>query len=87
MDDEIDISSHYPIKIDLNVVHCIYVGGQDMMTVARYHSIQADPNKPLWARSAPPVHQLNTKHSASSWIEIRHQDAYEAQMMALLGLD
>ncbi len=56
-------------------------------TVAEYNAVQCQCYlRPLWARTAPPVEELTT--APANWgIRIFDQDAYNAQMRKLLGLD
>ena len=55
-------------------------------TVAEYDAVQRQRDfQPLWARKAPPVEHLTPEPAA--WdVHITDQEAYDAQMWALIGL-
>jgi hypothetical protein len=55
-------------------------------TVAEYNSLQQQRyDQPLWVRRAPRVEHLTTEPGHYD-LRISDQDAYDAQMWALIGL-
>jgi hypothetical protein len=59
---------------------------KDRFAVAEYDAVQRQRDfQPLWARRAPPVEHL-TREPAAWDVHITDQEAYGAQMWALIGL-
>lgn len=59
---------------------------KDRFTVAEYDAVQRQRDfRPLWARVVPRVEHLTTE--PARWdVRITDQEAYDAQMWALIGL-